>query len=276
MLNLSNGAMKKYQDLQSYLKDLGSVIIAFSGGVDSTFLAKVAHDVLQDHMIAITITSPNFIKREMKDAIDFCKKEGISHMVNHFDTLSIPGFQENPVDRCYICKKALFQKLLKYISTMDFDYVCDGTNVDDTRDFRPGLRALDELQIKSPLKEVGLTKEEIRELSDYLGLSSWNKPSNACLASRFVYGEKITEEKLTRVERAELLLYDLGFTQCRVRIHGDNLARIELLPDDFYRIIDNDDMRNQIYTALKQDGFDYITLDLQGYRTGSMNETLKQ
>lgn len=262
----------KKQKLEQYLQELGSVAVAFSSGVDSTFLLKVASDVLKDNVIAVTAKSHSFPSRELLEAVSFCEKEGIRQIVVESDELSIEGFRENPKNRCYICKHALFSKFLQVTSENGMKYLAEGSNVDDNGDYRPGLVAVAELGIKSPLREVGLTKEEIRVLSKEMGLPTWDKPSYACLASRFVFGETISEEKLKMVEESEQILLDLGFRQMRVRIHG-NIARIEVLPDEFPKLLD-EKVRSEVYSKLKNLGFDYVTMDLAGYRTGSMNETL--
>ena len=264
---------EKYVYLQDYLRSLGSVAVAFSSGVDSTFLLKVSHDVLGERAIAVTAASCSFPKRELKEAEDFCRQNGIRHIVCQSEELDIEGFRQNPKNRCYLCKHELFEKIWAIAREHGLAAVAEGSNMDDNGDYRPGLIAVRELGVKSPLREAKLNKAEIRTLSRQLGLPTWNKQSFACLSSRFVYGETISEEKLTMVDRAEQLLLDLGFHQVRVRIH-DTIARIEILPEEFERIL-ADDVRKRIYAQLKSFGFTYVTLDLLGYRTGSMNETLK-
>lgn len=265
-------AQKKLSDLKQYIKELGSLAVGFSGGVDSTFLLKVAHDVLGERAIAITCCSGTFSSREKNEADAFCKKEGILQVVCYTDELLIPEFAENPKDRCYHCKKEIFSNIINLALEHDIEYVAEGSNMDDLGDYRPGLRAISELGVTSPLRSVGLYKDEIRFLSKNMGLLTWSKPSFACLASRFVYGERITKEKLHMVEQAEELLREKGFSQFRVRMHG-NLARIEVLPQDMQLLL-QEDFRLLIHDKLKKIGFDYISLDLKGYRTGSMNETL--
>ena len=262
----------KLSALRKFFRLYGSAVIAFSGGVDSTFLLKVAHDELGEKVLAVSAVSILSPKRETEAAAAFCKKEGIRQVSFEIDPLKIPGFKNNPENRCYICKKEIFSKI-KSLSLENGIYtVCDGSNADDTGDYRPGMQALAELGIKSPLLECGFTKSEIRELSKEIGLPSWNKPSAACLASRFVYGEEITAEKLQMVENAEDFLSELGFWQKRVRIHGDNLARIEVMSEDFEKILNAKEKINNYFISL---GFKYVTLDIQGFRSGSMNEVIK-
>ena len=265
--------LDKYERLKSYFKDLGSVAIAFSSGVDSTFLLYTAHDVLKEKCFAVTARSCSFPKRELNEATEFCKKMGIRHIVVESEELSIEGFSSNPPNRCYLCKKELFEKIFEIARDEGIAYVAEGSNLDDDGDYRPGLMAVKELGAKSPLREEGFTKQEIRIMSSHLGLPTASKPSFACLASRFPYGEIINEKKLMMVDKAEQLLFDLGFEQFRVRIHGENVARIELLSKDFERMLD-ETLRLNIYERFKEYGFTYVSLDLKGYRTGSMNETL--
>lgn len=265
-------ALKKQDRLVEYLKELGSVAVAFSGGVDSTYLLKVAHDTLGDKVIAVTARSCSFPERELKEATDFCKKEGIRHYVCESEELDIEGFAHNPKNRCYICKHELFEKIIGITKENDIRYVAEGSNMDDNGDYRPGLQAVAELGVTSPLRHSQLYKEDIRILSRELGLPTWDKQSFACLSSRFVYGEEITREKLGMVDKAEQLLLDLGFHQVRVRIHG-MIARIEVMPDEFEELIRKEN-RERIVKEFKTYGFTYVTMDLSGYRTGSMNETL--
>ncbi len=262
--------LEKYNDLKEYIKSLGSVAVAFSGGVDSTFLLKTAHDVLGDACVALTVRSRSFPKREEEEAEKFCVGEGIRRITIDFDELSVNGFAANPKDRCYLCKSDMFKKIRAAASEAGTENVIEGSNADDEGDYRPGLRAIAEQNIKSPLRAVGLTKSEIRTLSRELGLKTWDKPSLACLATRFPYGETITEEKLKMVGDAEDFLIGLGFKQLRVRIH-DRLARIETEPEEFPKMLAVSD---KVGEYLKRLGFAYVSLDLQGYRTGSMNETL--
>ncbi len=261
---------QKQQNLCEYIKGLGSVAVAFSSGVDSTFLLKTAHDLLGDKAIAVTACSCSFPQRELNEAKSFCKKEGIRHIIVESEELSIEGFAQNPKNRCYLCKRELFTKIKKIAAENGIEYVAEGSNLDDNGDYRPGLTAVAELGIKSPLREAGLSKADIRALSKEMGLSTWDKQSFACLASRFVYGETITEEKLRMVDKAEQKLLDMGFHQVRVRIHG-KIARIEVEPAEFGKIINAADELNNYFQEL---GFTYVTLDLGGYKMGSMNKNI--
>ena len=264
---------KKLALLEACLKRLGSVAVAFSGGVDSSFLLAFAHKVLGGKAIAITAVSPIFPEHEQQEAFDFCKGRSISQITFEADVLSDPDFYTNPPDRCYICKKQLFKKILDIAQNAGIKYVCEGSNLSDKGDYRPGMRAIAELRVLSPLLECGLGKDEIRSLSKDMGLSTWNKSSFACLASRFVYGEHIMPEKVAMVEKAEKLLHDIGFAQYRVRIHSGNLARIEVLPEDLPHLME---CRTQIADDFKKLGFSYVSADMVGYRTGSMNEMLSE
>ena len=264
---------EKYNDLKEYIRSLESVAVAFSSGVDSTFLLNVCHDVLGDKAIAVTARSCSFPERELKEAEAFTKQRGIRHLIVDSEELNIEGFRENPVNRCYLCKHELFSKMKDIAEKNGFKEVVEGSNIDDLGDYRPGLTAIQELGIKSPLRHANLSKDEIRMLSKELGLPTWEKQSFACLSSRFPYGECITPEKLKMVDEAEQLLLDLGFRQVRVR-HHETLARIEITEDQFPKIMEKE-IRERISTRLKEIGFTYVSLDLTGYRTGSMNETLK-
>lgn len=272
--DISENTLAKYEKLKSIIKDCGKIAIAFSGGVDSTFLTKVAKDVLGENAVAVTISSILVTDDELKEADDFCKAENIEHLIYNADVLSIPGFENNPPDRCYICKKAIFTNVQNLVGERGISVIAEGTNVDDDGDYRPGMRAIKELGVRSPLKEAGLTKAEIRELSCMLGLKTWNKPSCACLASRFAYGEVINKDKLDMIYSAECYIRSLGFEQFRVRLQ-DVIARIELRPADIQKFIENG-IKDKVSEKLHALGFKYVSLDLDGYRLGSMNEVLNR
>jgi len=264
---------EKFNRLKENLKEMGSAVVAFSGGVDSTFLLKVAHNVLGDNVTAITARSSTYPEREYREAVEFTSSNNIKHITIVSEELEIEGFSENPTNRCYFCKHELFSKIGKYAKENGIKFVLDGSNADDLGDYRPGLKAINELGVVSPLKDVGLTKEEIRILSRELGLKTWDKPAFACLSSRFPYGQKITREKLEMVDRAEQYLLDLGFRQVRVRHHGD-IARIEVAAHERKKFFD-EQLMDKVSEEFKKIGFTYTALDLKGYRIGSMNETLK-
>ena len=264
----------KYSALSAVLRRESKLAVAFSAGVDSTLLLQAAVNALgSGNVLAVTALSASFPEREAEEAEEFTRRIGVRRITVEVDQLSIPGFRQNPADRCYLCKKMLFTLMMESAREIGFTILAEGSNVDDLSDYRPGLKAIKELGVLSPLREAGLTKAEIRELSSELGLPTWNKPSFACLATRFVYGETITDEKLRRVELGERLLQDLGFKQFRVRIHGEEgrLARIEVLPGDLEKLLG---IRQEVTAEFRKFGFDYAALDLQGYRTGSMNEVL--
>lgn len=269
---------EKYQKLQDNLRSFKNVAVAFSSGVDSTFLLKVAVDTLgTDKVIAITACSCLFPKREQKEAEMFCQQNGIRQIVFQSKGLEIDGIRQNPSNRCYLCKQALLKDMIAIAAENNINIVVEGSNMDDCGDYRPGMMAVKELGVISPLRLAEFYKAEIRELSKQLGLSTWDKPSIACLASRFAYGETISEERLVMVDRAEQRLLEMGFEQVRVRVHGQQdkaaIARIEVMPEEFSKLIERE-VREQVYRDFKEIGFAYVALDLNGYRTGSMNETL--
>lgn len=269
---LSEEQNNKLNDLKKIIEDLGSLAVGFSGGVDSAFLLAVSHEVLRDRVIAVTEADASVPKREVDEAIAFCEDRGIRHILCKADPMQEEGYRNNSADRCYFCKRGIFSEIKKIAEENGIRYVAEGSNMDDLGDYRPGLKAVEELSVISPLRQAKLTKADIRQISKAMGLPTWNKPAYACLASRFVYGEQITEEKLRMIDRAEQFLIELGFFEERVRMHN-NIARIEVPPQDIPRLA-SDEIRNKVYEELKKIGFMFVTLDLKGYRTGSMNVTL--
>ncbi|MDR2819593.1 MAG: ATP-dependent sacrificial sulfur transferase LarE [Desulfovibrio sp.] len=266
---------EKQARLKECLQGLGSVTVAFSGGVDSSFLLRSAHDALGNRVIAVTGRSLSFPRRELDAARDFARAIGVRHILVDSEELDLEGFSGNPPNRCYLCKKELFTKINALAAEQRGGQVVEASNVDDEGDYRPGLQAIAELGVVSPLRLAGMTKAEIRALSKAMGLATWNKPSFACLASRFPYGERIDPERLRRIDAAEQFLLDMGFGQVRVRFHDQGkLARIEV-DEKAFELLAGANIRKQVDARFRELGFTYVALDLQGYRTGSMNEGLR-
>ncbi len=263
----------KYHHLQTILREMGSVVIGYSGGVDSTLLIKVAADVLHHNALAVIGKSETYPTREFEEAVQLAEKFGARYEVVRTEETDDLKFKENPVDRCYFCKTELFSKLNVIAEERSIAWIADGTITDDIGDFRPGMKAKKEQNVRSPLLEANMSKAEVRELSKHLDVPTWNKGSFACLSSRFPYGFGITKENLMKIDAAETLFRDLGFRSFRVRHHDDNTARIEVSAEELPRLLD-DTLRKQVVDHLKSLGFTYVTLDLQGFRSGSMNEVL--
>ena len=262
----------KYEKLKTIIAETGKAAVAYSGGVDSTLLSKVAFDVLKENSIAITLVSPMNAQSEMKDAEDLAKEIGITHYMINDDEIE-DEVLANPVNRCYFCKKIEFGRIIEKAAEVGVNVVFDGSNMDDMSDYRPGLQALSELKVISPLRMAGLTKSDIRELSHQLGLRSWNKPALACLGSRIPYGERITIEKLTKIDKSEDYLRSLGFVQFRVRSH-EKMARIEVSPEERSKMFDGN-LLDQISKQLKAYGYQYVCMELEGYVTRSLNRVIE-
>jgi uncharacterized protein len=270
---ITPSTLSKFEELQNRLREMKKVLVAFSGGVDSSFLLKVAADVLGENVLAVIASSETYPSKEKDEAIKLATRLNVRYTVIQTKELENPDFSSNPPERCYYCKSELFSKLKNIAESEGIPYVLDGSNYEDTSDFRPGTKAAEELGVRSPLKEVGLIKDEIRQLSKSIDLPTWNKPSLACLSSRFPYFTEIEPESLKQVAQAEEYLKGLGFNQVRVRHHGQ-IARVEIDPQEFPRILD-ENVREKITKNFKKFGFIYTALDMAGFRSGSMNEPLR-
>jgi len=266
-------AIQKLERLKSLFAEMDRALIAYSGGVDSTLVARIAHDILGDRALAVTAISPSLLPEDLEEARIQAATIGIAHEEIYTQEMANPNYTANPVNRCYFCKSELHDTLKPLAKQRGYPYVVDGVNADDLRDYRPGVKAARERGVRSPLAEVGVTKAEVREISKHLGLVWWDKPAQPCLSSRFPYGEEITIAKLQRVGRAEVYLRRLGWTNLRVRSEGDT-ARIELPPDQIQTFVLKTDLPSVVAT-FQELGFVYVTLDLEGYRSGKLNQVLK-
>ena len=263
---------EKYQQLQTIFREMDRTLIAYSGGVDSALIAKVAYDILGDRVLAVTAISPSLLPEELVEAEEQAESMGIAHEIVETQEMENPNYTSNPINRCYFCKSELHDTLKPLALERGYPYVVDGVNADDLRDYRPGIQAAKERGVRSPLAEVGFSKLEVRELSKQLGLAWWDKPAQPCLSSRFPYGEEITLSKLQRVGRAEIYLRKLGYRNLRVRSEGET-ARIELPPEKIQEFVVNTKL-SEVVKAFQNYGFSYVTLDLEGYRSGKLNQVL--
>ncbi len=267
---MKHAAEEKYRRLQSIVSDMESVLVSFSGGVDSTLVLRVAHDALGERAVAATGLSQTYAADEMAEATAIAEEMGAEHLIVSTMELTDPRYANNSHQRCFFCKTELYGRLTEVARARGLRVVVDGANADDADDFRPGMRAARDLGVRSPLREAGLTKREVREISAFLGLRTWDKPAVACLSSRFAYGDPITVEKLAKVAAAEACLKGMGFRGFRVR-HHDTVARIEVPPAAMATVVERHD---EIVAGIKAAGYQYVALDLEGYRLGSMNEVL--